>query len=173
MMFGTMDAASLVAVMLAPGRNLGSIVIAVSTLSVLAGGNRPCGSFAARTWPVLAFAITYAEAGTAGSGGAPLATTIPVDASARPPTSRRSAATGCDLSCLEGRGAREGCDGCEGDDGRLQHLGADFSDGAVESGHGDQALAGVFGKASEQGFDVILGRQHPSILPGFQFISKR
>ena len=58
MMFGTMDAASLLAVIVAPGRSLGSMVMAVSTLSVLAGGYRPCGSLAASTWPVLALAMT-------------------------------------------------------------------------------------------------------------------
>ena len=44
------------------------MVMAVSTFSVLAGGNSPCGSLAARTEPVLALAMRYADAGTAGSG---------------------------------------------------------------------------------------------------------
>ena len=57
-----------VAVTVAFGLSLGSMVMAVSTFSVLAGGYRPCGSLAASTWPVLAFAMTQAEAGTRGRG---------------------------------------------------------------------------------------------------------
>ena len=51
-------AASLVVLTGAFGFSLGSMVIAVSTFSVLAGGNRPCASLAASTWPVLALAMT-------------------------------------------------------------------------------------------------------------------
>ena len=40
------------------GFSRGSSVIAVSTLSVLAGANSPCGSLAASTWPVPASAMT-------------------------------------------------------------------------------------------------------------------
>jgi hypothetical protein len=43
--------------------------IAVSTLSVLAGRYRPCGSLAASTWPVPASAMTHAEALIFGSRG--------------------------------------------------------------------------------------------------------
>ena len=55
------------------GFSRGISVIAVSILSVLAGGNKPCASLAASTCPVFASAMTYAEAGTRGSRMAPLA----------------------------------------------------------------------------------------------------
>ena len=57
-MFGSTDAARLVATTVASGLSLGSMVMAVSTFSVLAGGNSPCASLAASTVPVLASAIT-------------------------------------------------------------------------------------------------------------------
>ncbi len=72
------------------------MVIAVSTFSVLAGGNSPWASLAASTAPVLALAIRYAEAGTTGSSRAPrggYCTTMPRLASRGPPT--WFLATGC------------------------------------------------------------------------------
>src|ERR1019366_4350347 len=90
--FGWTEVAWRVATTMAFGLSRGISVIAVSTFSVLAGGNSPCASLAARTCPVLASAITYAAAGTLGSGCAPLAgepTTTPLLASRAPPTSSR------------------------------------------------------------------------------------
>jgi hypothetical protein len=57
-MLGSWDAASFEAVTMASGLSRGSTVIAVSTLSVLAGANSPCGSLAASTCPVPASAMT-------------------------------------------------------------------------------------------------------------------
>src|SRR5258708_7792690 len=87
-MFGSTDAARLVAWTVALGVSLGSMVMAVRTFSVLAGGNSPCGSLAARTEPVLAVAMRYADAGTAGRGRPSCGsrTTMPRLASCGPPT---------------------------------------------------------------------------------------
>ncbi len=57
----------------APGLSTGIKVIAVSTLSVLAGRYQPCGSLAASTCPVSASATTQAEALMSGKGFPPLA----------------------------------------------------------------------------------------------------
>ncbi len=57
-MLGSTLAARFVAITVASGPSLGSMVIAVSTFRVLAGGKRPCASLAASTAPVRASAIT-------------------------------------------------------------------------------------------------------------------
>ena len=67
--FGTVEVACLLATMVASGLSNGISEIAVSTLSVLAGRYQPCGSLAASTCPVLASAITNAEAWTFGRCG--------------------------------------------------------------------------------------------------------
>jgi hypothetical protein len=66
---GVADAASLDATVVARGLSTGSRATAVSTLSVLAGRKRPCGSRAARIAPVPASATTKADALTKGSRG--------------------------------------------------------------------------------------------------------
>src|SRR6185437_1032809 len=64
---GSWSAANRVVFTMALGFSAGISVMAVSILSVLAGANWPCGSLAASTCPVLASAMTYAEAGILGS----------------------------------------------------------------------------------------------------------
>src|SRR5215469_9931353 len=89
MMFASCDAANLLATTIASGFSNGIKVTAVRTFNVLAGPNSPCGSLAASTWPVPAFAITHAEAGTSGIGraGCPSGrTTVPPLAMSGPPT---------------------------------------------------------------------------------------
>ena len=72
-MLGSTEVARRVARTFSSGFRAGIRLIAVSTFSVLAGGNSPCGSLAASTWPVSASARTQAEAGTFGSFLAPVA----------------------------------------------------------------------------------------------------
>ena len=55
---GSWSAANRLAFTMALGLRAGISVTAVSTLSVLAGANWPCGSLAASTWPVFASAMT-------------------------------------------------------------------------------------------------------------------
>src|SRR5215469_9198644 len=85
------------------GLSSGISVTAVSTLSVLAGPNSPCGSLAASTWPVFALAMTHADDGIWGSGLAPAGslTTTPRLAISGPPM-RRAAR-------LPGLGGLAGC----------------------------------------------------------------
>ena len=61
--------------------------MAVSTLTMLAGRCRPCGSRAAMTSPESRSATSQASAETSsGSGGVPAATITPHPLSASPPT---------------------------------------------------------------------------------------
>src|SRR5215469_16317217 len=79
------------------GLSSGIIVTAVSTLSVLAGPNWPCGSLAASTWPVFALAMTHADDGMSGNGLAPSAgswTTTPRLAISGPPMRRAARVPG-------------------------------------------------------------------------------
>ncbi len=57
-LLGIWFAARREATTVAPGLSTGIRAMAVSTFSVLAGRNRPCGSLAASTWPVPASATT-------------------------------------------------------------------------------------------------------------------
>src|SRR5215470_8452442 len=87
-MFGDTVVACLLATTMASGLSSGMSEIAVSTLSVLAGRYRPCGSLAASTWPVPASAITNAEARMSGSRGTEPGgwlTTTPREPSCGPP----------------------------------------------------------------------------------------
>src|ERR1700759_2556055 len=68
-MLGETEVACLEATVVASGLSTGISAIAVSTLSVLAGRNQPCGFLAASTWPVPASARIQAEALMAGSFG--------------------------------------------------------------------------------------------------------
>ena len=67
--FGVVEVAMVLATTRASGLSSGISVIAVSTLSVLAGRYQPCGSLATSTCPVPASAMTNAEACTRGSDG--------------------------------------------------------------------------------------------------------
>jgi hypothetical protein len=99
---GCCDVASGVATTMASGLSSGISVTAVSTLSVLAGPNSPCGSLAASTWPVLAFAMTHAEAGMSGTGLGPSDgsfTTIPLLAISGPPILRAAWPSGVGPFC--------------------------------------------------------------------------
>ena len=70
--------------------------MASSTLMMLAGRWRPCGSRAAMTSPLSMSASTQASAETSpGSGGAPAATITPQLPSASPPTGVAGTARGC------------------------------------------------------------------------------
>src|SRR5262249_28489698 len=87
-LLGMALAARLVVTTVASGLSTGINVIAVSTLSVLAGRYQPCGSLAASTCPVSASATTQAEALILSKGLARLAgwlTITPVPASCGPP----------------------------------------------------------------------------------------
>jgi hypothetical protein len=66
MSFGVWEAASLVASTDESGFSTGISDTAVSIFSVDAGRNSPCGSFAARTWPVPASATTHEDASMSG-----------------------------------------------------------------------------------------------------------
>src|SRR5260370_41815308 len=88
-LLGTTLAARRVVTTLALGLSTGIRVIAVSTLSVLAGRYQPCGALAASTCPVPASATTNADAATPGSfATAPdgVLSTTPLAASCGPPT---------------------------------------------------------------------------------------
>src|ERR1700722_10313571 len=107
---GSVSAAALLASTIEPGLSSGISVIAVSTFIVLAGPNRPCGSFAASTCPVLALATTQAEAGTAGTlrAGRPTYwTTVPRLASSGPPTVTAAAAGFDPAAAGSGAAARQ------------------------------------------------------------------
>src|SRR5579862_6533634 len=69
--FGVVEVAMVLATTRVSGLSSGISVIAVSTLSVLAGRYQPCGSLAASTCPVPASAMTNAEACTPGNRGTP------------------------------------------------------------------------------------------------------
>src|SRR5690348_6165926 len=60
-MLGDTEVACLLATVVVSGSSAGISEIAVSTLSVLAGRNQPCGFLAASTWPVPASASTQAR----------------------------------------------------------------------------------------------------------------
>ena len=69
--------------------------IATSTLMMLAGRCRPCGSFAASTAPLSRSATSQASAETSfGTGGVSGAVTMPQPASASPPTGLGGTASG-------------------------------------------------------------------------------
>src|SRR4051795_3545483 len=87
-MLGETEVACLEATVVASGSSTGISEIAVSTLSVLAGRNQPCGSLAASTWPVPASATIHAEAliaGSFGPGPGAWLTITPRPASCAPP----------------------------------------------------------------------------------------
>src|ERR1700733_2278157 len=69
--------------------------IATSTLMMLAGRCRPCGSLAAITAPLSRSATSHASAETSfGNGGVPGAAIIPQSPSASPPTGFAGTASG-------------------------------------------------------------------------------
>ncbi len=106
-MFGVTLEACADAITVASGFSSGASATAVSIFSVLAGRSRPCGSLAARTWPVPASATTYADAGTLGSGAAGPFTITPLPASCAPPTVAGLA--GSALACRSSAAAAACC----------------------------------------------------------------